>query len=465
MLRPTRAERARPYYGWVLTAALAVTVTTSYGAEYALGVFVRPMQAELGWTRAQLAAELTVAQLVAGVCLPLVGRAVDRHGARGVMTAGSALFAAALYARAHVHTVPAFLTLAVLLGVAMACVLYEVAFTVLARWFRRHRARATLLVTFAGALASTVFVPLAQWLVARQGWRGANTTLALVVAAVTVPTHALLLRRRPEDLGLHPDGEPAAAPDDGPDLARAARRAVDGGAGGVAEGVSARAALASRAFWTVAGGFVLAKLAGGALTLHLVPILSERGLAAAAAAGAAGAVGLAQLAGRVFFTPLAEGGPSSRVPLARLTAGVFAVHALALAALLASHSHAGGVPPGVWAFVVGYGASNGAITLARALLVADLFGTRHYGQITGWLALPVSLGTAVAPLAAGIARDALGNYDAVLAVLVGCTAAAAALLATLGRAAPGRAPLDGSPSAGASAPGARSQARTEGAPA
>lgn len=427
-LRRTVRRRAGPdgvAYGWVLAAALAVTVTTSYGAEYALGVFVRPMQAELGWTRAQLSAEFTVTQLVAGACLPFIGRVVDRRGARGVMTGGSVVYAAALYARAHVHTIAQFLALAAVVGAAMACVLYEVAFTVLAQWFARSgrdRARATLYVTFAGALASTVFVPVAQWLVAREGWRGANATLALMVAAVTVPIHAWLLRRPSAAV-------PVAHARRDESTVRPVERSPewDAGLAAPAPGRTARSALASRAFWTVAGGFVLAKLAGGALTLHLVPLLTERGLAAAGAAAAAGAVGLAQLAGRVFFTPLA-----GRVSLARLTAGVFALHALGLAALLTSHSPHGGVPPGVWAFVLAYGASNGAITLARALLIADYFGTRHYGQITGWVGLLVSLAGAGAPLAAGFAHDALGGYDAVLAGLVGCTACAAALLVTVG---------------------------------
>src|SRR3712207_3378870 len=99
------------------------------------------------------------------------------------------------------------------IGLAMAATLYEPAFAVLAKWFERGRARALLLVTLAGGLASTIFLPLSAWLVEAQGWRGALFALAAILALLTILPHALVLRRRPEDLGLLPDGiEPTRPP-------------------------------------------------------------------------------------------------------------------------------------------------------------------------------------------------------------------------------------------------------------
>ena len=88
--------------------------------------------------------------------------------------------------------------------------LYEPAFAVVAVWFDRKRAQALTALTLIAGFSSTAFVPLAAWLVQAQGWRPALISLAVIPAGGTIPAHALLLRRRPEDLGLHPDGEFAA---------------------------------------------------------------------------------------------------------------------------------------------------------------------------------------------------------------------------------------------------------------
>ena len=280
----------------------------------------------------------------------------------------------------------------------MAATLYDVAFTVAAVWFRRDRARAVFAITAVGALASTVFVPLATALEVWVGWRGALLVFAALVAVAVVPTHALVLRRRPSDLGLFPDG---VGPDDDAPTAAPPERSV-----------SPRAALASAAFWSVGVGFTLAKLASGALSLHLVPLLGERGLTAALVAAAAGAVGVVQLAGRAAFPPLAR-----RLSLTRLTALTFSAHAVGIGVLLLGDGLGA-----VWTFVLLYGATNGAMTIARATLTADLFGPDHYGAVSGLLALPITLGMAIAPAAAGAARTAWGGYDGVLLVLTACTA-------------------------------------------
>jgi MFS family permease len=220
----------RVYYGWALVWTLGVTATASYGVLlYALAAFVAPMGAELGWSTARITGAFSLAQLVAGAAAVPAGRWVDRHGARALMTAGSALAALALAAWSLVESVAAFYALFALLGVAMAGVLYEPAFAVVATWFRRGRSRALTLLTFLGGFASVVFVPLATVLVERVGWRDALRWLAALYALLTVPAHALLLRRAPADLGLAPDGD---GPRSGRSTrARASRRARRCGAG------------------------------------------------------------------------------------------------------------------------------------------------------------------------------------------------------------------------------------------
>ena len=437
--RPSALPRwwpARWYYGWALVGALGLTATVSYGVLlYAFAAFITPMGAELGWSRTTITGAYSLAQLVTGVAAIPVGRWVDRHGARGLMTAGSVLAALLLAAWSQVQSVGAFYAVWALLGVAMAAVLYEPAFAVVATWFRTGRSRALTALTFTGGFASVLFVPFATALVARAGWRDALLALAALYAVCTVLPHALLLRRRPEDVGLAPDGGPAAstaAPTEARTEARTDARAT--ASHPLLARASVREAVRSPVFRWLAVAFTLSGLTFTAIGVHLVPLLLERGHGAAVAGGAMGLLGLMAMPGRLVITPL-----GSRWSHAAVTAVVFALQAVGLAALLATRSLAG-----VWAFVILFGVGFGAVAPARAILLADAFGAAHFGRISGVLTLGISLARAAAPVGASLLYVAAGGvrhgYDAVLAtLLVLCAVSAGAVLAA-GRSLPRPAP-------------------------
>jgi MFS family permease len=167
--------------GWLLVATLAVTETTSYGVlAYAFGVFLVPMHQDLGWSPTALTGAYSLAVIVSGVAALPVGRWLDRHGVRGLMTAGSAAATVLVLAWAQVTDLTAFYGIWVGIGVVMAAVLYEPAFAVIATWFRdsAERTRALLALTVVGGFASVIFVPLAGWLVEARGWRDALVVLA-----------------------------------------------------------------------------------------------------------------------------------------------------------------------------------------------------------------------------------------------------------------------------------------------
>lgn len=400
---------ARLYYGWVLVLALGVTETVSYGIlAYAFPVFIAPMRAELGWSQTAITGAFSLALLVAGIAAVPAGRWVDRHGARGLMTAGSILAAVTLLGWSRVEWMWEFYALSIALGLAMSAVLYEPAFALVANWFLRMRSRALTILTFLGGFASIVFVPLATELVRVHGWREALAWLAVILAALTIPPHALLLRRRPEDHGLHPDGAPA--PSTEPVIVRT-------------ESTGFRVLVRDGRFPWLALAFGVSALAGTAIVVHLLPLLLERGYSAAFAGAALGAVGVMALPGRLVFTPL-----GGRLPRAAVTAAIFALQAVGIAVLLAGRG-----PLAVWGFVVLFGAGFGAITPARAALVADVYGRERYGAVGGALALVVAAGRAAAPVGASLVHTA-GGY-ATLLVLLGILTllAAGAVLASAPR--------------------------------
>ena len=398
------------YYGWALVGTLGITATVSYGIlSYGFAAFVVPMGEELGWSKTAVTGAFSLAQLIAGAAAIPVGHWVDRHGARGLMTAGSILATLLLAAWAHVTSLAAFYAVWGLMGVAMAGVLYEPAFAVINTWFVTDRRRALTLLTFLGGFASVVFVPLAMMLVARDGWRHALLTLAGVYALLTVVPHAWMLRRHPHDLGLAPDGASMNLHASGP------RVPLDAPA--------VRDVFSVPAFRWTALAFTLSGLTTTAISVHLVPLLLERGHSVTFAGGAMGVLGLMALPGRLVFTPL--GGRWRR---GAVTAAIFALQALALFALLFANGQLG-----VWLFVTLFGAGFGAITPARAALVGELVPASTFGRVSGVLALSVSLARAVAPVGASLLYRAAGGrahgYAAVLTGLLAlCVTSALAVL-------------------------------------
>jgi len=386
------------YYGWILVGALSLTEMTSWGVlYYSFSVFLVPMQQELGWSRASMTGAFSLALLLSGLTSVPVGRWLDRHGPRGLMTLGSLAAALLVLAWGAVTSLSAFYCIWAGIGMTMAAVLYEPAFAVIAKWFVRYRGRALTMLTFVAGFASVIYIPLAGWLIREQGWREALRTLAYILALGTIPLHALLLRRRPEDLGLAVDG-------DGPSVSADAQPTP-----GVAErSVTLGSALRQATFWWLAAAFVMNVVGVIALNVHLVSYLIDRGYETSFAATTMGFVGIMALPGRLIFTPLGD-----LLPRSLVTACLFLLQTLSLLVLLWVPGKAG-----VFGFVALFGAGFGAITPARAALVAEFYGPAAYGSISGTLALFLTVAGALAPVGAAWGHDLAGGYEPVLWTLV-----------------------------------------------
>ena len=386
-------------HGWAVVAGLCVTETVSWGIiYYGFPVMLRPMEAELGFSRAEITGAFSAGLAVAALVGLPVGRWIDRHGARGLMTAGSVLATVLTVLWAWSHTLLALYAVWILMGFAMAAVLYEPAFAAIVGWFpARHRDRALLAVMIVAGFASTIFMPIEAWLLPRLGWRQSLLVLAGVLAVITIPIHALVLRRPPHT--ARPRGG-AAPPDDRP---------------GVTLGAAARTAV----FWVLAAAFFVGNFTTNSVTVHVIPFLSERGYSPAVAALMIGWMGAMQVPARIFFAPIA-----ARFGHGGVTAAIFFVQALAMAQLaLVSHL------PTLVPMIVMQGASNGMATLARATAIAAIFGPLHYGSIAGAVALGANGARAFAPVGASLLRDGLGSYEAVFWLMAGLLVVAATAVA------------------------------------
>ncbi|MBL8152987.1 MAG: MFS transporter [Anaerolineae bacterium] len=381
----------RLYYGWFLVLTLAFTELVSYGVlYYAVGLFIAPMEAELGWTRAQITGAVSLGALISGLAGLPAGRLFDRSGPRWGMTIGSLLAAAMVLAWSWIDGLAGFYLLWAGIGVSMALVLYDPAFWIVAVWFRRHRSRAFTLLTVIAGFASVVFFPLTERLIAAFGWRGALVVLAILLAVITVPLHALVVRRRPSDLGLNPDGDSEAP------------AAADETAAIPLE--SSRAALGDPTFRWLTAAFFLNTLVFITLNVHLVPLLVGRGFETSFAASAAGLIGVMSIPGRLIFTLLGD-----VLPRRWVIVGIFGFMTAAVVVLAGAYTQAA-----VIGFVALYGAGFGAITPARAVLIAELYGAARYGRINSLLGFITTGARVAAPVAAGALYDSLGTYTPLL---------------------------------------------------
>jgi MFS family permease len=339
------------------------------------------------------------------------GRWRDRHGPRALMTAGSCLATGLLLAWSRVHSVGGLYAVWAAMGLAMAGILYEPAFVAVVHWFPERRERALLILTLVAGLASTIFMPVAAWLLGRFGWRATVQLLAVFLAATTIPIHAFVLRSNP-----------------------AGRGAVMGTAEPAAEGVPLRTALATVVFWVLALAFAESSFVAVAVSVHAVPYLTQRGYPSTLAAAAVGWMGAMQLVGRLLFVPV-----STWFGTGRATAAIFLAQGAGLV-LLAMSGHLSLL----LLTIVLLGSANGMATLARATTIADRFGRRYYGSVSGAVAMGANGARALGPIGASVLAIWLGGYGrtfeamAIMAVLAGMAVVAMEMRprTPLGRSAP-----------------------------
>lgn len=394
---PLRGVRA-----WTLVWGVSVGQVISWGTMYyGFAVLVVPMERELGWSRTDLNAALSIGLLTSGLCAFSAGVWIDRRGARGLMTLASLAGAALLALWPLVNSLFAFYVVWALIGVAMAGTLYEPSFAAVARVFPRDARRAITAITLVGGFASTVFIPLIQFTIDRAGWRDALLMMAacnLLCAAI----HWFLIPPAAEG-GGKPD-----APRDKAALAAALRRP---------------------AFWYLAVCFTAMSVVFTAVGFHLVPLMLERGLAMATIVAGYAVIGPMQVAGRLLVVFVGQ-----RVSTRLVGTVSFALYPVAMALLF--------LPADatlIVAFAVVYGLPNGIVTIVRGTIVPEMFGPNAYGAISGALGTPGMLARAAGPVLMASIWAFTGGYGAVVWTLFVLTLVALAfwLAAVTERRAPG----------------------------
>ena len=366
-----------------IITAIGVGQILGWGsAFYLMAVIARPVAEETGWGYTTIISGHMLSLLIAGLVSPQVGRVIESVGGRGVLAFSSVLMAAGHLLLALSHQLLSWYAAWALLGLAMACGLYDAAFSALGQIYGAKARPAITNVTLFGGLASTICWPFTAFMIANFGWREACLAFAAVHLFLMAPAHLLCLPQAP--------AEPLAWRQD--------------------EGASdEEPATFSRLFLLLGIILALAAAVSAIISVHLIAILQGRGLSLAAAVATGALFGPAQVTARILERML--GG------------GIHPIWTLAISILLTCfgllllglETDASLI---VFALIL-YGAGNGINSIAKGTVPLALFGPRYYARIMGRLALPQLVVQALAPVFVAFSMDRTGSESAlhVLAAL------------------------------------------------
>ena len=424
-----RTARATPfYYGWVI---LGLSGIASYSSRplmsvAVLTVFVVPMSEQFGWTRAQFAGAVSLGGVLGVVAAPMVGAVLDRYGAGmvvGISSGIAGLCAVALGAVSHIWLfylvyVPGRMVFAspLELGTSVA----------VSNWFIRRRPFALALNHVSQGSGLAIMPLAAQAITGAWSWGTAWYALGAWTVAVGVVPAMLLMARRPEDLGLEPDG--GSKPRSDGRQTNSARRPL-----GVQDEINftLRQSTRTRAFWLMVLFSFASFIVQAGVSLHQVPHFVDQGVPASVAVWTASTFAISQVPASIFWSAASQRSAARFIMLAS---------GLVVSCGAVTTAFASSITMGVvGAFILGFGV--GGLHIIGRLIWADYFGRLHLGAIRAWgLAAQVG-GQALGPIAAGLAVDRTGSYQGVF-LAFGINLAAVSLLMLIATR-PGRDAADG----------------------
>ena len=401
----------RIFYGWWIVAVAFITHCLTTGIVfYSFGVFLPALTEAFGWTRAQASLGFSLASLCGAFYSPAVGRVVDRRGSRPSQLVGAVAMAVGFWLLHGITSLTQFyLVMGVVVSLGATALGGLPSNAAVTRWFVRRRGQALGIATAGISMGGVIFVPLTEWLIARHGWRGAFGWLGVIVLVAAVPPVALLMRRAPEAMGLHPDGDTHAIGAD-PAAAREIERSW-----------TAAEALRSRNFWLITAAFSLTGAGLSATLLHQIAFLRDRGLEGPAAAWVLGATAGMGVLGKLGFGALLD-----RFGQRAIILLCFGLQAVGVVLLMAPTS-----APMLTVFVVVYGFAMGGNATLWATVVAACFGRLHYGAIAGWMTPFIVFIQALSIPLAGAVRDTSGTYEPAFSAIIGLTLVAMVCIAGL----------------------------------
>lgn len=411
------------FYGWWVTVAFALMLFLSTGIRFTIGPFLKPMVAELGLDRASFSLVVSLSLFLYGAFMPLVGRLVDRHGARPVLVTGALVLGVSVGATGLVQSLwHLWLVYGVCMAFGLAMTGHVVGSAVVSRWFVRRRGTALSMLGGASMAGISLLVPIAMALILAVGWRWTYGIFGLAVVVVMVPLALWVIRDSPEVAGLTPDGLPAEPRSTGVS---------------VVERTDVGEAVQTCSFWQLSGGLFSCGFSMSMLSAHGVPMLTDHGYDPMLASWTLGVLG-----GSSVVLTMVLGAASDRLGRRSVLAWLYGTRALIFGGLFLVRDQ----PVLLLAIAVVGGLSMAGSIAMTSALTADIFGRFSVGSVFGMIFLVHQAGAALGSWLGGALFELTGGYG--VAFTVACLQLVGAALLSLriderSRAVPRLSPLAG----------------------
>ena len=386
----TGTRRIHP--AWIVLGALTLCMLAGSGLRAMFGVYIKPMEAEFGWSRGALSGVAAISMLLLGAASPFVGRLADRWGARSVMSLSLVLLGAGAIGAAFVQTLwQLYVTVGVLMSLGSGGLAMTTGSTLVARWFETRRGLAFGITGAAMSAGQLVIIPLAAWLTISLGWRSSYLWLGGGVFLLVLPILIGFIRDDPEAQGARPYG--ATGP---------VQTAAEVSAMHLAGRVSVFEAARSSQFWLLMSTFfVCGYTSNGMVLTHFMPHALEHNfteLQASTAFGVMGAMNILGTIGSGFICDrFGRRGPLAFYYFVRGLSLIFLLYVWDVSSL-----H-------VWAAL--FGLNYISTVPPTTTLTANIFGRYSVGELSGWIFFSHQVGSALGAALAGWVYEYTGGYS------------------------------------------------------
>ena len=388
----------RFFYGWVVLAAAFVIITMSIGTLFTLGVFLRPIEESMGWSRSGIGAIGLFNWIVMGAGGVVSGFVSDRLGTRRVVLVGAVLLGLGLVLSSYVQQVwQLYVTFGLMVGAGVSA--FYVPLTVLAiKWFEGRRGMAAAVVSAGNGLGILALAPLSRWLISEFDWRVAFLVLGNLAWVVVLPT-ALLLRAPGGVAGGGQPGGELPCTSSSISSAGAQKWPPHSPRGG--QPSRAGSPWGTWAFWAIALTHFCCCAAHSGPLFHLVSHAMDQGVAKMAAAGILGVSGLTSIFGRIGTGIVADRVGVKRTLLTALTlqAGLIFLYLFAVS------------EGALWTLSLAFGVAYGGAMPLYAVVTREYFGERVLGTAYGGVFFISCIGMGLGSYAGGAIHDLLGTYQ------------------------------------------------------
>jgi len=387
-------KKPKVFYGYWIVAAVFLCVFIFSGCGfYTFSLFVKPLEADLGWSRGGIMAAFTIWFLFMGITAPFIGRVVDRHGARNVISIGAIMTGLGFVLLSQVNHLWHFYISYAVTGAGMAAIGQVPASAIVSNWFKKRRGLAIGIMSTGIGVGGLALAPLVGgYLIPNFGWRASYLALALITWVLIIPLALFVIKTKPADIGLYPDGMEA------PEAVTATTASLS-----ASEGLSLRMALATPAFWLIAIAFLSSQFGQTGVLQNQVPYLQDIGFPAVTVATAFGGLGLASAIGKFGFGWLCDWIQAKYALCIGL--GLQLVSIIIIISIRPTSPLAV-----IWLYTIMMGLGVGSWLPTMSILTSTNFGLASYGAIFGVISLAYAIGSAIGPLMAAHMYDSMNTY-------------------------------------------------------